>query len=150
MLTDLLVLISLLGIRRFLTLRVCLLKSNFKYPNFRYAYNSTNYCNDYRKLAKLYSGKKKSGGGVEVGSELHADGLEEGHEVVAREVLGAIEGHVFDKVGQSLLVVVLVTAGDDCDPTPSLSFDEQMIDGTCEDILIRTWTAADRCANATC
>jgi len=46
--------------------------------------------------------------GVDLGPELHADRLEVAHQRLAREVLGAVERHVFDEVGQPLLVVVLV------------------------------------------
>src|SRR5204863_100269 len=43
-----------------------------------------------------------------------------------------------------------VTASDDCDPAPVLTFDERRIDGNCPGsyTLLRTWTAVDRCGNA--
>jgi hypothetical protein len=42
------------------------------------------------------------------------------------------------------------TASDNCDPDPSISFDERRIDGNCPDnyTLVRTWTATDRCSNS--
>ena len=43
------------------------------------------------------------------------------------------------------------TATDNCDPTPSVTYDgEVRIDGTCDDgyVLERTWTATDHCGNA--
>jgi len=43
-----------------------------------------------------------------------------------------------------------ITAADICDPDPSVAFVEIRIDGSCaqEYELIRTWTATDRCGNA--
>ena len=40
---------------------------------------------------------------------------------------------------------------DDCDPDPVVVFEERRTDGACEDdfLLIRTWTATDRCGNET-
>ncbi len=42
-----------------------------------------------------------------------------------------------------------VTASDACDPAPALSFGEVRVDGPCAGtyLLLRTWTATDRCAN---
>jgi hypothetical protein len=44
-----------------------------------------------------------------------------------------------------------VTATDTCDPDPGVAFDETRTDGPCPDAytLTRTWTATDRCGNAT-
>ena len=46
--------------------------------------------------------------GIEVGAELDADGLAPAQQFVALEMLGAVEGHVLQEVGQSALVVVLL------------------------------------------
>ena len=48
------------------------------------------------------------GVGVQVAAELHADGLAPLHDVVALEVLGAVEAHVLQEVGQTALLVVLL------------------------------------------
>ena len=49
-----------------------------------------------------------AGSGVEVGAEFHAYGFQILRELLAREVLGAVEGHVLEKVGEPLLGVVLL------------------------------------------
>ena len=49
-----------------------------------------------------------AGSGVEVGAEFHAHGFQILRELLAREVLGAVESHVFEEVGESLLGVVLL------------------------------------------
>ena len=46
--------------------------------------------------------------GVEVVAEFHADGLQVLDELFSGEVLRAVEGHVFEEVGQTLLVVLLL------------------------------------------
>ena len=43
--------------------------------------------------------------GVEVAAEFHAHGLKPRHNVVAREVIGAVEAHVFKEVSESALIV---------------------------------------------
>ena len=45
--------------------------------------------------------------GVDVRAEAHADALEVVDQLLLLEVLGAVEGHVLDEVGQPALVVVL-------------------------------------------
>ena len=42
-----------------------------------------------------------------------------------------------------------VTASDNCDPNPAVSFSEMQLPGSCPDQyqLVRTWTAIDRCGN---
>ena len=46
--------------------------------------------------------------GVQVVAEFHSHGLQVFRQHLARQVLRAVEGHVFQEVGQSLLVVVLL------------------------------------------
>ena len=46
--------------------------------------------------------------GIEVGAEFHAHGLQILRELFAREVLGSVEGHVFQEVGEALLRIVLL------------------------------------------
>jgi len=43
-----------------------------------------------------------------------------------------------------------VTASDNCDPSPSVSFEETSTPGTCaqEEVITRTWTATDDCGNS--
>ena len=45
--------------------------------------------------------------GVHVGAESHPEALHERGDVLLRKIARAIEGHVFDEVRQSALVVVL-------------------------------------------
>lgn len=52
------------------------------------------------------------GVGIQVGSELHANALAPAQQLVALEVLRAIEGHVLQEVGQSALVVILLDGAD--------------------------------------
>ena len=45
---------------------------------------------------------------IQVGSELHTDGLQPRDELVALEVIRTIEGHVFQEVGESALALLLL------------------------------------------
>ena len=49
-----------------------------------------------------------AGVGIQVRSELHADALTPAQQLVALEVLAAVESHVLQEVGQSALVVILL------------------------------------------
>ena len=55
----------------------------------------------------VVDGLVDAGVGVEVLSELHAHAFKPCDEFVAGEVLGAVEAHVLQEVGQTALVVVL-------------------------------------------
>lgn len=48
----------------------------------------------------------EAGIGIEVGAEAHTDAFEEVDELVFLEVAGTVESHVFEEVGEALLIVV--------------------------------------------
>jgi hypothetical protein len=47
-------------------------------------------------------------GGVDFGTEAHAQGLELDHQIVLGEALGAVEGHVLEEVREAELGIVLI------------------------------------------
>ena len=53
-----------------------------------------------------------AGAGIEVGAEFHAYFFEILRQHLAGEVLGAVEGHVFEEVGEPLLGIVLLNGAD--------------------------------------
>ena len=53
-----------------------------------------------------------AGAGIEVGAEFHAYFFEILRQHLAGEVLGAVEGHVFEEVGETLLGIVLLNGAD--------------------------------------
>src|SRR5262245_64350798 len=59
-----------------------------------------------RRDLKHVNSLVEAGVGVQVGAESHAEGLDELHNLVFRKVCRAVEGHMFDKMGKSLLVVI--------------------------------------------
>ena len=61
-----------------------------------------------RHVGDVVDGVVPARSGVEVVSELHADGLQILDELLSGEVLRAVEGHVLEEVGQTLLVVLLL------------------------------------------
>ena len=67
-----------------------------------------------RSRTDVIDGLLNAGIGIEVGAELHADGLTPGHDAqalaLAGEVLRAVEGHVLQEVGQSALAGLFLNA----------------------------------------
>ena len=61
-----------------------------------------------RHVGHVVAGHLLCGEGVQVGTEFHADALQVVNHVLAREVLGPVEGHVFEEVCESLLGVLLL------------------------------------------
>ena len=53
-----------------------------------------------------------AGIGVEVLTKFHADRLKPGYELIAGEVLGSVEAHMLQEVGETALVVVLKNRSD--------------------------------------
>ena len=60
-----------------------------------------------RYVGEVINRLVKGGIGIDVGTEAHSVFLQILDQSLAREILGAIEGHVFQEVGQSALIFFL-------------------------------------------
>lgn len=99
-------------------------------------------CPDTYTLTRTWTGTDACGNAVSASQSVQV------RDVVA-PVLSGVPADATAECG-SVPPPAPVTAADDCDPSPRVSFAERRVDGRCpgEHQLVRTWTATDRCGNS--